>query len=527
MELEGQKIVSFIDLGTNSARLLVVRLNPNFSYSILNQQKEVVRLGEGEFSDNNLTDEAIARTVVVISRFVEIARSFQSSDIVAVATSATRDARNRDELISRIHDEAGIELNVISGPEEARLIWLGVSSGVDIGDTKSLFIDIGGGSTEIIVADQTRTYLLRSLKLGAIRTTNMFVPPTLSGPFPEPIIRAITRHIRSRASHTIRHVKKHPIIRAFGSSGTISTLELVASGLKSLSLPHRPGILTRDELSEVVVYLSGLSLHDRKGVAGLNPDRADIIVAGGLILESLLDQAGVSEIVISSRSLRDGLLVDYLSRIPGFPYAELMPVRESSIRQLGRSCHINEHHAGHVQQLALSLYDSARACGLHSLPEETREMLEYAAYLHDIGQFISFSGHHQHSFYVITNASLLGFHDHEILMIALIARYHRKKMPRRKDSGYTLMSVEDRATIHVLAQFLRMAENLDRSHDGRVVSASLSNRSRRRVILTITCLADCTLEQWAILGDKTSFEQTFKKGLTIEICPENAKSDSG
>jgi exopolyphosphatase/guanosine-5'-triphosphate,3'-diphosphate pyrophosphatase len=494
-------------------------LNLNYSYSVLTQQKEVVRLGEGEFSDNRLTDDAISRTVVVISRFVEIARSFQSSEIIAVATSATRDALNREELISRIRNEAKIELNVISGPEEARLIWLGVSSGVEIGNVPSLFIDIGGGSTEIIVGDQTQAFLLRSLKLGAIRTTNMFIPPEFAEPIPIAMIRDIKRHIRGRASHTIRHMKHHPVMQAFGSSGTISSLEQIASGMKDLSPSHITGILTRNELSEVVKYLCGLSIQDRRNVSGLNPDRADIIIAGGLILESLLDQSGVNEIQISSRSLRDGLLVDYLSRIPGFPYAEILPVREISIRQLARSCHINEHHARHVQQLALSLYDSAKECGLHSLPEETREILGYAGFLHDVGQFISFSGHHQHSYYVITNASLLGFHDHEILMIALITRYHRKKLPRLKDPGYSQFSEEDRVTILILSQFLRMAENLDRSHDGRISSASLSIKNRRTAVLAIECTTDCTLEQWAILGDTASFEQTFKKELIVEISP--------
>ncbi len=516
MELNGPKVVAFIDLGTNSARLLVVKLNPNHSFTILTQQKEVVRLGEGEFADNLLTAEAIERTVVVISRLAEIARAFCAEDIVAVATSATRDARNRDVLISRIRVEAGIELNVISGPEEARLIWLGVSSGVDIGEDVSLFIDIGGGSTEMIVGDQTHAFLLRSLKLGAIRMTNLFMSG-LIGPIPDETLQKVRRHIRSRASHTIRHVKGHRIQQAFGSSGTISSLELVASSMKGLPAPHRQGIITSVELSEVIRHLCSLSLKDRRAVPGLNPDRADIIVAGALVLESLLDLSGVFDIQVSSRSLRDGLLVDYLSRIPGFPHAESMPVRDTSIRQLGRSCHIDESHARHVESLALSLFDTARTSGHHALSDDAREILSHAAYLHDAGQFISFSGHHQHSFYVIIHAPLLGFHEYEILMIALVTRYHRKKMPRQKDPGYTTLDPEDRVIVLLLAQFLRMAENLDRSHDGRVISASLSPGGHHETILTLECSSDCTLERWAIMEDARSFERTFKKRLTIEV----------
>ncbi|MDD1727949.1 MAG: Ppx/GppA family phosphatase [Methanospirillum sp.] len=522
MDLSVHPVVSFIDLGTNSSRLLVIRLNPNCSYSVLTQQKEVVRLGEGEFADNYLALDAIERTVTVLIRFAEIARSLGSSEIVAVATSATRDARNREILISRVREEAGFELNVVSGPEEARLIWLGVSSGVQIDETKSLFIDIGGGSTEIIIGDQARTYLLRSLKLGAIRTTNMFVPSGLTGPIPSPVILSIRRHIRGRASHTLRHVIRKTVNKAFGSSGTITSLETVAAAMDQFATSHRPGIITLSELSEVIVYLSSLSLKDRRNVQGLNPDRADIIIGGALILESLLEQAGILEIRVSSRSLRDGLLIDYLSRIPGFPYADAIPVRAASIRQLGRSCHINEPHADHVQRLALSLFDSSRESGLHTISDTGRELLSFAAFLHDVGQFLSFPGHHQHSFYVITHAPLLGFHELEILIIALITRYHRKKMPRRKDFGYAHLSSGDRSMVQVLSLFLRMAENLDRSHDGRVTQARLEVRDRRKVTLVIGCNTDCTLEQWAILEDIRSFERTMKKGLRIEFCPDNA-----
>ncbi len=524
MEPNKHNVIAFIDLGTNSARLLIIRLNPNCSYSVLTQQKEVVRLGEGGFAENILTPDAINRTVIVLSRFAEVARSFGATEIVAVATSATRDARNRDALITRIREEAGFELNVISGPEEARLIWLGVSSGVKIGKTKSLFIDIGGGSTEIIVGDQFEAFLLRSLKLGAIRTTNTYIPPDMTDPIPLQTVLVIQKHIRSRALHTIRNVKSKKVQQAFGSSGTISTLEAIAAGMNNSAAPHREGVITRTELSEVITHLCSLPLKERRNVQGLNPDRADIIIAGALILNSLLEQTGISEIQVSSRSLRDGLLVDYLSRIPGFPFAEQEPIRMASIKHLGRVCHINEPHANHVRDLALSLFDSAREAGLHNLPNTDRELLSYAAILHDIGQFISFPAHQQHSLYVITHATLLGFNEHEILIIALVTRYHRKKMPRGKDQLYGHLNDDDKMMVQILSVFLRMAENLDRSHDGRVTHAQLLATERRKITLALECNSDCSLEQWAILGDIRSFERTMKKGLKIEVLPS---SDAG
>ncbi len=512
-------VVGFIDLGTNSARLLVVRLNENRSYSILTREKEVVRLGEGEFGDNHLTPDAIDRTVLVISRFAEIARNFGVTEIIAVATSATRDARNREVLISRIRETAGVEMNVIPGPEEARLIWLGVSSGYALGDQNCLFIDIGGGSTEIIIGNQFGTSLLRSLKLGAIRTTNVFLPPGNTGPVPGPVIRALRLHIRDQITHIIRKIRKERPSRAFGSSGTIVAIESVAASLKDLPVPHRPGFITLPELSSVSQLLCSLSLKERKNLPGLNPDRADIIVAGTLILECLLSMSGLKEIEVSGRSLRDGLLVDYLSRLPGFPQAEQLPVRETGIRQLGRSCRIDESHAGHVTDLALSLFDSSRTSHIHSLSDSDREILACASYLHDIGQFISFSSHHQHSYYVITHAPLTGFHEHEIIKIALITRYHRKRMPREKDQGFRLLSAEEQQAIQILSLYLRMAENLDRSHDGRVISATLSPQKKSSICLLIRCRHDVTLEEWAIRSETAIFEGIFKKKLVIVVEP--------
>jgi exopolyphosphatase/guanosine-5'-triphosphate,3'-diphosphate pyrophosphatase len=514
------QVVGFIDLGTNSARLLVVRLNANHSYTILTREKQVIRLGEGEFTDNLLSTEAIERTVLIISRFTGIARNFGATDIVAVATSATRDARNREDLLSRVRTDAGIELNVISGPEEARLIWLGVSGGFNLGNHRALFIDIGGGSTEIIIGNQVRASLLRSIKVGAIRTTNAFIPPDRSGPLPDAVIGSVRLHVRDQFTHIIRHIRRQKIHWVIGSSGTILSLESVAACLKIPGISHRPGIITLPELSAVVRLLCRLSLKERRNVEGLNPERADIIVAGAIILECLLEMSGLQEVIVSPRSLRDGLLSDYLSRIPGFPHAERLPVRDTAIRQLGRSCHIDESHAGKVTELALSLFDSGRKCRIHSLSDDDREILSHAAYLHDIGQFISYTSHHQHSFYLITHAPLVGFHEHEILKIALLTRYHRKKMPGQKDPGYRLLLADGRRAIRTLSLFLRMAENLDRSHDGRVISASFSLSKSDKVVLDIRCQDDSSLEQWAIRGDSALFKREFHKKLAIRICPE-------
>lgn len=522
MHLKKPRVVGFIDLGTNSVRLLVVRLNTNGSYTLLTQQKEVIRLGEGEYPANRLTITAIERAISVITKLIELAKSRGVEEFVAVATSAAREAENGEELCLHIEDLTGIRIHIISGTEEARLIWLGVSSGIDIRDEKALFIDIGGGSTEIIVGDQHEPSILRSLKLGAIRTTGTLINPEKDGKISPDTLKQVRRHIEHEIVHIAKQIRVLYVTKAFGSSGTILTLETIASSYKPFQSTHVSGFLGTDELEAMISYLSGLPLEARKDVQGLNPERADIIVAGALILHEILKATKISGIFVSNRSLRDGLLVDYISRIPEFPHAEQVSIRERSVRHLGKLCHIDEKHAAHIVKLSLQLYHSAIRSKLFKYQEESEELLTHAAYLHDVGQFISFSNHHQHSFYLITEVPLLGFNQYEVLMIGLVARYHRKKLPRSRDVPFQELGRTEQRTVRILSLILRMAENLDRSHNCRIEKAEFS-RDKESIVLSISCISDCSLEFWAIESEKDTFFRTFRIPLHIERIPLDHK----
>ncbi len=515
MHLKNPRIIGFIDLGTNSVRLLVVRLNPNGSYTLVTQQKEVIRLGEGEYLENKLTEAAMERATGVICRLIDLARSRGAEEFVAVATSATREASNGEDLCNRIEEQTGVRIHIISGAEEARLIWLGVSSGIDLKGETALFIDIGGGSTEIIVGDQHEPFFLRSLKLGAIRTTGMFVQTEKDGRVSQRVLLALRRHIEHQIVHIARHITTWNITTAYGSSGTILSLEAVAASYKPCAQTHSPGYLSIEELDMLIWYLSNLPLSIRREVQGLNSDRADIIIAGAVILHEILKASRMKGVFVSSRSLRDGLLVDYIARIPGFPHAEPVSIRERSVRHLGRLCHIDELHASHIMKLALSLYHTGVQAGLFTFDEEAQELLSYAAYLHDVGQFISFSNHHQHSFYLITEVPLLGFNQHEVLMIGLIARYHRKKLPRTRDTPFQDLGRDERRMIRVLSLLLRLAENLDRSHDRRVQKAEFI-RKKDYIVLSVSSITDCSLEIWAVESEKDAFFRTFRTRLEID-----------
>jgi exopolyphosphatase / guanosine-5'-triphosphate,3'-diphosphate pyrophosphatase len=509
------RVAAFFDLGTNSIRLLVARFDAARTYTVLTKQKEVVRLGEGEFIRGWLRDDAMDRAVLVCRRFADLARSFGAEEYVAVATSATREARNCAEFLERLKNEAGLDVRMIPGNEEARLIYLGVSRGVDMGEAVALFVDIGGGSTEIILGDRHREHLLESLKLGAIRLTNRFFEEGAADPVPPKVYENICRYVRDTVSDTAERVGGRHGGIAYGSSGTIQNLADIARRHLHNRTAETSPVLSRDELGKTAAMLCSLPLDQRKRTPGINPERADIIIAGAAILEGIMDEFKLAEIRISDRGLRDGLLVDYLSRMEEFSPAEQGTIRRQSIQRLAGVCRAASGHAQAVTRLSLELFDTAGSTGLHSLGPAERELLEYAAYLHDIGELISFSNHHLHSHYIIRNADLPGFDRREVDIIAEVARHHRKKPPRKKSADAALPDPGLWEVVSVLSSFLRLAEHLDRSHAGLVDHARIVPADTGEIVLELLSAADCTLELSAVQSDARAFKKIFGRDLTI------------
>jgi exopolyphosphatase/guanosine-5'-triphosphate,3'-diphosphate pyrophosphatase len=512
-----EQILAFIDIGTNSIRLILVRLNPNHSYTVLRQEKEVVRLGENEFKSNYLQQEAMERAVLVCKKFVELAKSFGAGEIIAVATSAAREAKNQAEFLEQLKKNAKLEVRVIPGKEEARLIYLGVSSGVHIGKRKAVFIDIGGGSTEIAIGDQFQHYYVDSFELGAIRLTTMFIQDGGTGYVPQDIYARMKLFIKNRILKTAQFMKSARMECAFGSSGTITNLAEIAVNMHERDDAGRKLVLSYKDLRKVVSTLCMLSLDERKKVEGINPERADIIIGGAAILETIMEEFGLEEIRVSDRGIVHGMLMDYLSRCEGFPQFQEMSVREMSVLQLGRSCNINERHANAVISLALQLFDSSRKIGLHDLGDRERELLKYSAFLHDIGGFISFKSHHLHSHYIIGNTELLGFDQVEINIMANLARFHRKKLPKRKDMALAGLDERSANIVIVLSVLLRLAEKLDRSHTCLVKKAEFTGKDGTKVELTIWHEGSCELEVWGVESNVKAFEKIFGRKLNLNV----------
>ncbi|MCW4000627.1 MAG: Ppx/GppA family phosphatase [Candidatus Bathyarchaeota archaeon] len=509
-------VVGFVDIGTNALRLLVVRINPNFSYTTISQEKEVVRLGEQEFKDGILKPEAMERAIFVCGKFADLARTYGASEIIAVGTSAIREAKNQEEFLQRLYRETGINVNVISGEDEAKLICLGVSSGIDIGDEKALFIDLGGGSTEIAIGDQYECSYVQSLQLGAIRLTSQFIGEGWRGPIKEEVYKKIKAYAADEIRAVKPRVLEYGVRLAYGSSGTMINLAEISNKLFKKSNSNGELVLTKKNLKKVATALCWLPLEDRRSVPAINPDRADIIIAGAAVIEAIMEEFGLEEIHISHRELRDGLLVEYLSNFEGFRELQRTPMRDRSVLSLGRSCNFDEKHSETVAALALQLFDSAKQIGLHDLGQREREMLGYAATLHDVGDFLSFNNHHQHSHYIISNAGLPGFDAHEIQIIANIARFHRKKLPSKKALKAEGLDEAGRLAVVVGSTFLRFAEKLDRSHCNLVKKAEFAREGKGLVLLRFYSDTDCSLEEWSVNQNRQAFFEAFDAELQAQ-----------
>ena len=513
------RVVSFIDIGTNSVRLLVVRLNSNHSYSILSRQKQQVRLGEGEFKGEEILSEATQRLVIVCKQFTQLARTFDTDEFVAVATSAMREAANQQEILHLLRQEARLDVRVISGQEEARLIYLGVSRGIHLGDRQALFIDIGGGSTEIAIGGEQNYQYLDSFRLGAIRLSNLYMSDQVTGPVSHGQYKKIQQHIKDTIIQSVRKIREQNTGLAIGSSGTITNLFEIAQKTLHQNGSSGDAVLSFKDLRKVVDLLCAAPLEHRRKIPGINPERADIIIPGAAILDTFMRELSLDAITITNRGLQDGLLVDYCSRMDAFPLLGELSSRQRSILQLGRSCGINEVHARTVTCLVLELFDSAKELKLHPFGDHERELLEYATFLHDIGSFISYTNHHEHSYYIIKNSELPGFDRKEISFMANIARFHRKKTPKKKDPEILKLDEQERDTLGVLTTFIRLGESLDRSHTALVQHVGFSGLNKNSVILDVVTRGDCQLEIWGVEAEKKAFERIFSKKLSIQMMP--------
>jgi len=510
-----------IDIGTNSLHMIVVRVRPDLSFEVIDREKEMVRLGAGGLDGRALTPAAMHAALQVMSKFRRLADSHGVDEIIAVATSATREAQNGSDFLATIVEQTGIRAQVISGTEEARLIHQAATYGVGLAGEVGVVVDIGGGSVEITRGHGELMEAGKSFKLGVIRLTERFIK---SDPLTSRDERRLNRFIDAEIGKYLGQIARQGFDRVIGTSGTIQSIGAVAvagRGASNTTLRNRR--ITAKQLRRTRKRLVTRDLQERLKVPGLEPRRADLSVAGSILLDAIVRRLGAADITLCDLSLREGLVLDYIARHRReIAQADRYPdVRRRSVFELAERCNYVPEHAQQVAKLATMLFEQTRS--IHGLTNREREWLEYAALLHDIGVHISYERHHRHSYYLIKHGDLRGFEPEEIEIIGLIARYHRQAAPKRRHEDYGDFTRKRRKTIRTLAAILRLAESLDRSHSQPVSGLEVHVRGDDG-LLRLRATGDPELELWAATRHAAEFERLIGKPLRVEVSATSAPS---
>lgn len=512
-------VLAALDIGTNSFHLVVARMHPSGRFEVLSREKAMVRLGHGGGDMKQLEPDAMERGMVALDRMSRIA-AIHGAPLRAVATSAVREARNADAFIAAAA-RIGVHVEVISGVEEARLIHLGVLQAVPVYDRRIVLVDIGGGSTEVLLGHRGVTRAARSFKLGAVRLTDRFFP---DGLVTERAVRDCRAHIRSALATFERAARRLGFDIGVASSGTAEAVARVSAALDGRDdlRTYNCFEFTREDIDLVLdSLLAAATPAERRFVPGVEADRADIIVAGALVLEGIVDALGIDNLIFSEFALREGVLLDTFERsrdLDGNPGHHLRDVARAGVRHLADRCDDDPTHSAHVASLSLQLFDATSS--LHGLNVAARDYLEAAALLANVGLVISHSKHHVHSYYVIRNSDdLTGFTDNEIEIIALVARYHRKSPPKPSHEEFARLDSDSQYTVRTLAGILRVAIGLDRSHDQRVRSVAVKRRSGTLLIQVTPTAPETDLElefysareRCGLLADVTGLAVEFSR----------------
>ncbi|MFM1811500.1 MAG: hypothetical protein RLZZ336_438 [Cyanobacteriota bacterium] len=529
--------VAAIDIGTNSTHLLVAAVDPALgSFNVVVAEKSTTRLGERDQERGDLTPAAIERALQTLRHCRDLAQSHGVEQIVTAATSAVREAPNGRDFLGTVQEQLGLDVDLVSGPEEARLIYLGVLSGMRFGEQPHLIMDIGGGSTELILADSHDARVLSSSRIGAVRLHREFCQ---QDPLPASRRSFLIAYIQGAIDPAVAQIKgalktgERPQLVA--TSGTAMALaSLAAADDPRPPLKLQGYRLSRERVDQLVNRLVAMTPEQRKALPGLNERRAEIIVPGALILQTTMAMLQIPDLVICDRALREGLIVDWMLRnqLLDDRFAFQSTIRERTVLHLARGFGVDLPRAERVAAHALSLYDQTQGL-LHQDAGDGRQLLWAAAMLHTCGQHINIGAYHKHSWYLIRHGELLGYTEAEHLMVAAIARYHRRSLPKKRHEAWQL--IEGRAarqTVASMALLLRLAAALDRRPQAVIeqllVQAPRGGQADGRV-LPIQLLAiapnsaegpvDLSLERWSLQACSDAVQEAC--GLELNVTASN------
>ena len=503
--------IAAIDIGSNSLKLAVIQAAASDSFTVVLQERERVRLGHETLKTHRLSAEAINLSADAIAKFRSIADARAADTIIAVATASVREAENAAEFVGEIKQRTGVSVEVLSSIEEARLIGIAAAQNFNLTQGSLLNIDIGGGSTELSLMRDGDPHKLFSMKLGAVGLTERFIA---SNPPKKKELENLRAEIFFALERPMRKIKGETWQISSGTSGTILNLAALLNAQNG-DKSEKP-VIGLKKLTALNEMMSRISLEERARLPIISPQRAEVIVAGGQILENVMRALKIETLEPCSFALREGVIIDYLREIEAEELPPVPDVEDKRLRgvfAVGRRYGYEERHALQVAALAEKIFD--QLAPRYNLKRHWRTLLSAAALLHDIGYHISHESHHKHSLYLIKYSEITGFSEDEKLAIANIARYHRGSLPKDSHADFMKLSEKDRRTVSQLGAILRLADALDNGYENCVKDLKFKGDAQN-LDLMLAAIADCVAELKAAERKKDLFEAAFDTKLKIE-----------
>ncbi|MCH8568087.1 MAG: Ppx/GppA family phosphatase [Balneolales bacterium] len=507
--------IAAIDLGTNSFHAVIVDIQADGTYAVVDSLKEMVGLGRNGVG-KRMTTEEMNLGLEALRKIKRLCDHRVCERIIACATSAIREAPNGGDFVQLIIDELAIKIRPIPGYKEAELIGHAVMHGMALDEKPAIVMDIGGGSTEFVILNKTDIKYMVSRKIGVSRMNADFVK---NDPIKTSEISALTKHYKKELNMLNGPVKTFKPNILIGSSGTMQNIASMIANQKGLSinLTLNEFEYSYEDFMQLFKSFMKLNRKQRLKTPGLDEKRVDFILPGLVLVKFILEKFDIKRVKTSVQAMREGIIIEYIkNELKALKMLDEYPdTRKRSVHELLNKYQWHQKHSEHVQTLALKLFDDLQS--LHNLDIKDRELLGYSSLLHDIGYFISQRKHHKHSLYIITNSNLKGFTQEEIEIIAHVARYHRRSVPKKSHELFQTLSEDQKRRISAIAGFLRVADGLDRSHYQNVIY--FNTKIDAKVTIQITTIADPELEIWG--ADRKSELLSALVGKPIEIVSTN------
>lgn len=504
--MQKNKRIGIIDLGTNSLRFQIYEI-VNDQFELIEDFKEVIRLGDDVYKGGGIGQDALQNLLKLLIEIKKSAELKEVDTLRLIATASLREASNRDDVVKEIEKVVGIAPEIITGDEEAYFAYIAAKSNFEIENSKVLITDIGGGSAEFVISDRDKIVYSESTPLGCNRMLHHYFKsdPTKRSEILE-FKNFLTDFFEKRPfDRSIEH-----IISLGGTLNNVANLQMHSDAISHKKVKF----LDRNFLKKFISTISDMTIEERKKIKGLEPKRADIVLPATIIIDTLLDICGLSGFYTLSGGLRLGILIDTANKM-GIRLSfqkNQDSLKFSRIYDICKKYKGEISHANGVRKIATKLFYQLK--DFFELEESDLEYLEAAAILHDIGNYISYSQHHKHSFYLIMNSDFIGFSHDEVELIANIARYHRKSAPKKSHESFSRFSTNEQKKIKVLSAILRIADSLDRSHKQRVKDVKVEIEDDT-IYFHVTGVGDLSLETSGFLKKKDFFEKISGKKAEI------------